>query len=54
MRDELIKLFDRAELSKYLTEQELDLFDAITEDADETGLEAARDGAEAPSKTEAK
>jgi len=29
MRDELIKLFDRTELSKYMTEEELAAFDAI-------------------------
>jgi succinate dehydrogenase / fumarate reductase flavoprotein subunit len=31
MRDELIKLFDRTELSKYMTEDELAAFDAIGE-----------------------
>ena len=49
MRDELIKLFDRGELSKYVTDEELALFDALTED-DETG--EAR--AQSQSKTEAK
>jgi succinate dehydrogenase / fumarate reductase flavoprotein subunit len=29
MRDELIRLFDRTELSKYVTEEELAAFDAI-------------------------
>jgi succinate dehydrogenase / fumarate reductase flavoprotein subunit len=33
MRDELIKLFDRTELSKYLTEEELAEFDALAEEA---------------------
>jgi succinate dehydrogenase / fumarate reductase flavoprotein subunit len=35
MRDELIGLFERTELSKYLTEAELAAFDAITADAPE-------------------
>jgi succinate dehydrogenase / fumarate reductase flavoprotein subunit len=33
MRDELIKLFDRSELSKYVTEDELAAFDAIPTEA---------------------
>jgi succinate dehydrogenase / fumarate reductase flavoprotein subunit len=32
LRPELMKLFDRAELAKYLTEAELAEFDALTED----------------------
>lgn len=34
MRPELITLFDRAELAKYLTDEELAEFDALTEEAD--------------------
>ncbi len=33
MRPELIGLFDRAELAKYLTDEELAEFDALTEEA---------------------
>jgi succinate dehydrogenase / fumarate reductase flavoprotein subunit len=33
MRDELIKLFDRTELSKYVTEDELAAYDALSEEA---------------------
>jgi succinate dehydrogenase / fumarate reductase flavoprotein subunit len=33
MRDELIKLFDRSELSKYLTDEELAEYDALVEEA---------------------
>ena len=33
MREELIQLFDRAELSKYLTEDELADFDALVGEA---------------------
>jgi succinate dehydrogenase / fumarate reductase flavoprotein subunit len=33
MRDELIKLFDRTELSKYVTEEELAEFDALAGEA---------------------
>jgi succinate dehydrogenase / fumarate reductase flavoprotein subunit len=33
MREELIQLFDRAELSKYLTEDELVDFDALVGEA---------------------
>ena len=33
MRDELITLFDRTELSKYLTEDELAEYDALTGEA---------------------
>ncbi|MGK5679162.1 fumarate reductase/succinate dehydrogenase flavoprotein subunit [Actinoplanes sp. URMC 104] len=54
MRDELISLFDRAELSKYLTEDELTQYDAIE---GPTGAEVAHEPgarADARSKTEAK
>ncbi|PGH42681.1 succinate dehydrogenase / fumarate reductase flavoprotein subunit [Micromonospora sediminicola] len=37
MRPELIGLFDRAELSKYLTDSELAEFDALTEEANTDG-----------------
>ena len=33
MRDELIKLFDRTEVSKYVTEEELAAYDAIPAEA---------------------
>nr|MDT0661678.1 fumarate reductase/succinate dehydrogenase flavoprotein subunit [Micromonospora sp. DSM 115978] len=37
MRPELIQLFDRAELGKYLTDEELTNFDALAGDAEEAG-----------------
>jgi succinate dehydrogenase / fumarate reductase flavoprotein subunit len=33
MRDELIELFERVELSKYLTDEELAAYDALTGEA---------------------
>jgi succinate dehydrogenase flavoprotein subunit len=33
MRAELIKLFDRSELSKYVTDEELAEYDALVEEA---------------------
>jgi succinate dehydrogenase / fumarate reductase flavoprotein subunit len=38
MRPELIQLFDRTELSKYLTEPELAEFDALTANAPEGAI----------------
>ncbi|GAB2628096.1 succinate dehydrogenase flavoprotein subunit [Paractinoplanes abujensis] len=52
MRDELIQLFERTELSKYLTEDELTQFDAIEGPKGDARIPGAR--TDAQSKTEAK
>jgi succinate dehydrogenase / fumarate reductase, flavoprotein subunit len=51
MRDELIQLFERTELSKYLTEDELTQFDAIEGPKGDARVPGVRTD---PSKTEAK